>query len=247
MKGGARQEAQLFVRVREHADAAATEHLTMRYMALARSIARHYRHTNEPMEDLVQIACVGLVKAIQGFEADRGFAFSSYAVPKIDGEIRRHLRDRSWALHVPRSAQDRALAVSRETKRMETELGRRPTRSELAERLRWELNDVREGERALEAYDTASLDERVPTPDGKLSRLAEVVGDDDAAYEVAEARATIRPALRRVGPTNCRLLGLRFANDLTQREIGERLGYSQAHASRLLRRALDQLAIAVGA
>jgi RNA polymerase sigma-B factor len=243
-----RHEEKLFARVRERSDAAAVDQLVKRYMALARSLARRYDHTSEPQEDLFQVACVGLVKAIHGFEPQRGYAFTSYAVPKILGELRRHLRDKSWALHVPRSAQERALAVGKETKRLETELGRRPSRRELADSLGWELGHVLEGQRAAEAFDTASLDDRVRLRGvGEPPTVVEVIGEEDRGYELAEARATLMPALEEVGERNRRLLRLRFSQELTQREISAHLGCSQVHVSRMLRRALDQLAVAAGA
>jgi RNA polymerase sigma-B factor len=242
-------EDELFARVREHSDSDASAKLVQRYMPLARSMARRYDHTSEPLEDLTQIACVGLVKAIQGFEPERGFAFTSYAVPKILGEIRRHLRDKSWALHVPRSAQERALAVSRETKRLEAELGHRPSRRELADQLGWSVEEVSQGQQAAEAYATTPLDQRLrqhrELPDPPT--VADVIGDDDGGYEIAEARATMVPAWKRMGERNRRLLRLRFAHDMTQREISEQLGCSQVHVSRMLRRALDELAVAAGA
>jgi RNA polymerase sigma-B factor len=248
MSGGPAHERDLFARVREHSDSEACGLLVERYMRLARSVARRYTHTSEPLEDLTQIAYLGLVKAIHGFEPDRGYAFTSYAVPKMLGEIRRHLRDKSWALHVPRSAQERALAVNREVARLEPELGRRPSRRELANQLGWSVEEVIEGQQAAQAYDTASLEERVrqrSLPDPPT--VADLVGDEDSGYDLAEARATIVPAWKRLGERNRRLLGMRFAHDLTQREISERLGCSQVHVSRLLRRALDELAVAAGA
>jgi RNA polymerase sigma-B factor len=144
--------------VRERRDATACEELANRLMALVRSVARRYDHVSEALDDLIQVGCVGLVKAIHGFEPERGYAFTTCAVPKIHGEIRRHLRDTSWALHVPRSAQERALELSRETKRLETERGRDPSRRELAERLGWDVAEVLAVQQAADAYSTASLE-----------------------------------------------------------------------------------------
>jgi RNA polymerase sigma-B factor len=248
MSSGRADLEELFARVREHSDSDACGLLVERYMRLARSVARRYVHTSEPLDDLMQIACVGLVKAIHGFDPERGYAFTSYAVPKMLGEIRRHLRDKSWALHVPRSAQERAMAVNREIARLEPERGRRPSRRELAQQLGWSVEEVIEAQQAAQAYDTASLEDRVrrrSLPDPPT--VADAVGADDSGYDLAEARATIVPAWKRLGERNRHLLRMRFAHDLTQREISERLGCSQVHVSRLLRRALDELAVAAGA
>jgi len=213
-------------------------------MPLARSLARRYSYTTEPLEDLTQVAYVGLLKAVDGFDAGRGTAFSSYAVPTILGELRRHFRDTCWAIHVPRTLQDRALALSRESDRLATQLGRPPSLLELTERMGWSIEQVVDAREAAEVYRLGSLEEPLRVDaNGDSTTVAETIGADDSRYELAEARATITPIWRALPERDRRVLRLRYAEDLSQREIGERVGCSQMHVSRLLRRSLGRLAV----
>ena len=218
--------------------------LVERYMPLARKLARRYGYASEPLEDLIQVAYVGLLKAARRFDHELGYQFSSYATPMIVGELRRHFRDKCWAVRVPRAAQERSFALKRECKRMAAELGRSPSVSELAVRLRCSAEDVREAERVARAYDAVSLDDRGgPRAESTARAFAEQVGADDPGYEVAEAMATIAPIWRALPERERRILRLHFANDLSQREIGALVGCSQGHIGRLIRRALDRLSV----
>jgi RNA polymerase sigma-B factor len=220
------------------------DELVQRFMPLARSLAQRYSYTSEPMEDLTQVAYVGLLKAIDGFDAARGTAFSSYAVPTILGELRRHFRDKCWAIHVPRALQDRTLALSRASERLATELGRTPSLLELTERLGWTTERVLEAREAAEAYRLSSLDEPMCVDaSGEAASVAEAIGVEDGGYEVVEALATITPIWRALAERDRRMLRLRYAEGLTQREIGERVGCSQMHVSRLLKRAIGRLSV----
>jgi RNA polymerase sigma-B factor len=213
-------------------------------MPLARSLARRYGGTAEPLEDLNQVAYVGLLNAIDGFDPERGTAFASYAIPTILGELRRHFRDRGWAVHVPRSAQERGLALSRERERLAKELGRRPKLSEIAESLDWTAEQARLAERVAVSYEATSLDAPVSSGSGDdATAIVDTLGSEDSGYAVAEARATLAPLWRILGERERRVLHMRFAEDLTQRDIGARIGCSQMHVSRLLQGALSRMAI----
>lgn len=221
--------------------------LIERFLPLARDLASRYAYTDEEMDDLQQVASLGLVKAIDRFEPGRGSKFTSYAAPTILGELKRHFRDKGWALHVPRELQERTLAVSRTTERLSKELGRSPTVKEVAAALGTTPERVLEANEASGAYETASLDAPTAREDGESAGLVELLGSDDDQYELVETREAIGSTWSQLPPVEQAVLRLRFVEDLTQREIGERIGYSQMHVSRLLRRALDRLESAADA
>ena len=211
------------------------------FMPLARSLARRYHRGEEPLEDLEQVAALGLLKAIDGFDPERGTAFASFAVPTIVGELRRHFRDKGWAVRVPRDLQELALAVQRKSDEMSTELGRPPTPNELAERLERTVEEVMEAREALRAMRPASLDRPASAADDEDEMPMQRIGDIDPAFERAEESVTLSHLMRGLPDRERKILALRFGGDLTQSEIGKRLGISQMHVSRLLRRTLEEL------
>jgi RNA polymerase sigma-B factor len=217
-------------------------------MPLARELALRYRYTDEPIEDLNQVAYLGLLKAIDRFDPDRGTRFTSYAVPTILGELKRHFRDRGWALRVPREMQERVLAVNRESEALAKRLGRSPSVREIAERLGCSVEQVLEAREAATSYEAASLDAPVTGIDpDDAPTVADTVGSHEGGYELVELGHAIAGAWRALPDRERRVLRLRFVDDLTQREIGERIGVSQMHVSRLLRRALERLRVAADA
>ena len=218
--------------------------LAERYMPLARSLARRYERSSEPIEDLVQVAAVGLVKAIDRFDPGRGVAFVSFAVPTVLGELRRYFRDCCWDVHVPRASQERALKLEQAQAQLIGDLGRAPTVAELAQYLELDQEQVIDGLTARQAYDVASLDApRVSASGDDAATYHDLLGEIDARYELAEDSTVIGVAMRQLSERERRILALRFGEDLTQSEIAERIGVSQMHVSRLLRRALEQLRI----
>ena len=240
-------ERLLLVRYREYADLAAREELVERFLPLARDLALRYTYTDEPFDDLLQVACLGLIKAIDRFEPGRGTKFTSYAAPTILGELKRHFRDKGWSLHVPRDLQERTLAVSRATEILSKELGRSPNVREVAGHLGCSPEQVLEAQEASASYEAASLDAPTAREDGESASLVEMLGGEDSAYELVEDRAAIASTWMALPEVERQVLELRFMQDLTQREIGERIGYSQMHVSRLLRRALTRLETAAAA
>lgn len=212
-----------------------------RTLPLARRLAMRYRHSEQPLDDLFQVACLGLVKAVDRFDPDRNARFSSYAIPTMLGELKRHFRDQGWAVHVPRDLQERALALGRESERLARTLGRSPVVGELAESLGWEEEQVLEASEALHSYHAASLDAPVSRDGEESGTLVEALGAEDDRFSLAESRQAVSVAWAKLPELERRVLALRFVNDLPQREIAERVGYSQMHVSRLLRRALASL------
>jgi len=240
-------ERQLLLRYHEHGDLESRAELVERFLPLARDLALRYTYTDEPFDDLFQVASLGLIKAIDRFEPGRGTKFTSYAAPTILGELKRHFRDKGWALHVPRDLQERTLAVSRATERLSTQLGRSPKVREVAVEIGCSVESVLEAQEASASYEAASLDAPTSREDVEAAPLVDLLGDEDTSYELVESRQAIANTWRALPEVERQVLELRFMHDLTQREIGERIGYSQMHVSRLLRRALDRLETAAAA
>jgi len=240
-------ERDLLIRYHERGDLAAREELVERFLPLARDLALRYTYTDEPFDDLLQVASVGLIKAIDRFDPGRGTKFTSYAAPTMLGELKRHFRDKGWSLHVPRELQERALAVGRATERLSTELGRSPSVREVAEHLGCSAEQVLEAREAAGSYEAASLDAPIAREDGESASLVDTLGGEDDAYELVEDREAIARTWKELPDVERSVLELRFMHDLNQREIGERIGYSQMHVSRLLRRALNRLETAAAA
>lgn len=232
---------QLFIRWQRHGDVAAREALVHRFMPLARSLARRYGRSSEPFEDLLQVASLGLLKALDRYDASRGYPFPSFAVPTILGEMRRYFRDSGWAVHVPRGTQERALKVRDAQERLANNRGRAPTVNQLAEYLEFDTEDVIDALQAIQAYETLSLDAPRPGADGDVVAYGDSVGKEDERYELVELDATVTAVLGHIPPRERLILRMRFVEDLTQTEIAERVGISQMQVSRLLRRSLDQL------
>lgn len=238
---GALGSAELFRRWRGARDQRARDVLIERFLPLARKLARRYTASNEPYDDLVQVASLGLVKAVERFDPERGFAFTSFAVPTIVGELKRYFRDTAWALHVDRSAQEWARRIADARREIATRRGRGPTVGELAEYLECSSEEVVDGLQVVEAFDTVSLDAPRPTDgDGVVSRL-DALGDEDQRLVLVDEQATIFAAAQRLGERERQILFLRFNEDLTQTEIADRVGVSQMQVSRLLRRTLQRL------
>jgi RNA polymerase sigma-B factor len=241
-KPAAREDRRLLLRYHRSGDARAREELVERFMPLARQLARRYQRGPEPLEDLIQVASVGLVKAIDRFDPDRSTAFSSYAVPTMVGELKRYFRDFGWALHVPRGMQERTVAVQQAVARLSRELGRSPSPAEVAGALDLDEEQVLEALEAALAYDALSLEAPRPgSDDAGESAFTETLGSDDERFELVELGVSIAPALRDLPERERRILHMRFVEDMTQSEIAARVGVSQMHVSRLIRRSLEQL------
>ncbi|MBV8948753.1 MAG: SigB/SigF/SigG family RNA polymerase sigma factor [Solirubrobacterales bacterium] len=222
-------------------DPRAREELVKRFLPFARKLALRYVHSREPLDDLVQVASVGLLNAIERFEPGRGKKFTSFAAPTIVGELKRHFRDKGWTVHVPRDLQERALAVSRHTERLSARLGRSPTLDELADALDCSIEQVMEAIDAAHNYHPASLDAPVANDGEDRCALAETLGDEDDGFELAEHRQALAASWSTLSDVEQEVLSLRLVQELTQREISQRIGCSQMHVSRLLRRSMVRL------
>jgi RNA polymerase sigma-B factor len=239
--GGNHDSQELFERWQRDGDPSAREALVCQYMPLARGLARRYGRSSEPFEDLMQVASLGLLKALDRYDAERGHQFASFAVPTILGEMRRYFRDSGWAVHVPRGAQERALKVRDAQARLSNETGRAPTVGHLAEYLELDIEDVLDALQAIQAYDTLSLDAPRPRADGETIAYGDTVGQEDERYELVELDVTVKAVLGQIAPRDRAILRMRYVEDLTQTQIAERVGVSQMQVSRLLRRSLEQL------
>jgi RNA polymerase sigma-B factor len=237
---GAR-DRDLFERYRRNGDAAAREALIERFLPLASKLAARYPRGPEPLEDLRQVAAYGLLKAIDRYDPARGTAFSSFAVPTILGELRRHFRDTGWAIHVPRDLQELAIRLPATIDARYHTLSRAPTVTEVAEHLNTTPEHVLEAREAAAAHHAESLQSTLSDGDGNSATLGDVIGADDVGLDAAEAAVTAERLLRHLSQRDREILRLRFAAELTQSEIGQRLGISQMHVSRLIRQALERL------
>ena len=227
--------------IQQHRDNGGREELIERFMPLARQLARRYQRVNEPLDDLVQVASLGLVKAVDRFDPGRGAAFSSYAVPTILGELKRYFRDSGWALHVPRGTQERAMMVDRAIKELARRQGRSPSVAQVAEHLDTSVEEVLGAMEASLAYEAVSLESERAGSDPGGDTYADSIGSEDERYELVEYGASIAPALDALPARDRLILHLRFAEDLTQSQIAERIGVSQMQVSRLIRRSLTRL------
>ena len=241
-------EQALLVRYHRAGDLAAREELVERFLPFARDLARRYSYTDESFDDLVQVASVGLIKAIDRFDPDRGAKFTSFAAPTILGELKRHFRDKGWALHVPRDLQERTLAVTRETEALSKRLGRSPKVARGGE-----LARLLGRSRARGTGGLGELRGRVARrPDLARGRRGRTAGRPARRRgrrptSSSTDRDAIASTWKALPDVERKVLELRFMHDLNQREIGERIGYSQMHVSRLLRRALHRLETAATA
>jgi RNA polymerase sigma-B factor len=210
------------------------------HLPLAEHIAARFSHRGVPREDLVQVATVGLINAVDRFQPNRGSDFLSFAVPTVMGEVRRHFRDASWAMRVPRRLKELNLAISAASAELAQRIGRAPTPSEIAKHLDLSQEDVFEGLEAGNAYHSVSLDEALSS-DSDSDALADTLGEEDTALEGVEYNESLRPLIEQLPERERRILTLRFFRNMTQTQIAERIGISQMHVSRLLARTLDQL------
>jgi RNA polymerase sigma-B factor len=229
-------------------DTAARDALVERMLPLARRVASRYRRVGEPLDDLVQIAVIGLVKAIDRFDPARDTALSSYAVPTMLGELKRHFRDHGWALHVPRGLQERVFRVDEAERTLARSLGRTPTTGEVAAATGLSAEEVLEAHEAAGALESVSLEEQRFGTGGTEGEAtyADGVGEVDENFDRVEYMAVLANAVRALPERDRLVLQLRFREDLTQSQIAERLGISQMHVSRLLRRSLERLRAAAG-
>jgi RNA polymerase sigma-B factor len=223
-------------------DPSARDELIRQYTPLARRLASRYRTTSEAQDDLEQVACVGLIKAIDGFDPEVG-QFTRYAVPTILGELRRHFRDKGWTVHVPRSLQERHLRVNDATETLTSSLGRSPTIGDIAKETGFSVEDVAEAMEAGGAYSLTRLDAPSRRDEGEGQTIGDMLGTTDDGLELAELRGSVSAAMAGLPEREQMILKLRFFDDLTQSEIAEQIGISQMHVSRLLRRALARLRI----
>jgi RNA polymerase sigma-B factor len=239
-----REEREAFARL--HAgDPGARDELVERHLPLVRHLARRFAGGAESMEDLEQVGAIGLLNAIDRYDPASGNAFSSFAVPTILGEIRRHFRDRTWPLRVPRSLKELALATRDAAAEFERLSGRAPTAIELADKLGVDVERLLDARMASDAQYPDSLDRMVRRDDDDSATLYELVPDGDDAVDRAEGTMSLQLLTSRLEPRDREILRLRFEEDLTQSDIAERVGLSQMHVSRLLREALDRLAPSV--
>ncbi|MFI6261868.1 SigB/SigF/SigG family RNA polymerase sigma factor [Micromonospora sp. NPDC051006] len=210
------------------------------WLSLANHLARRYSGRGEPSDDLTQTAAIGLIKAIDKFDPSRGVDFAGYAIPTIVGELKRHFRDRTWDIRVPRRLQELRLQISDANSTLLQTLGRSPTVADIAAHLQITEEEVLEGLEGARAYNAVSLS--TPTGDGeRATELGDMLGGEDAEYALAELRVSLGPALATLDEREQKILILRFYGNLTQSEIATQVGVSQMHVSRLLARALVKL------
>ncbi len=231
------EDEERFRRFAQTRDPALRDELVTEHLDLAYQLARRFAHRSEPLDDLIQVASIGLIKAVEGFDPELGFAFSAYATRTILGELKRHFRDRGWSVRAPRRIQELYLRLGPTVEELSQRLGRTPTVAEVAEEVGAGEDEVLEAFEAGRGYRSASLDE--PGPDGETQEAK--LGTEDRAFSTAEERSILLPALERLPERERRILQLRFVEDLTQSEIASRVGISQMHVSRLLARSLRML------
>ncbi|MGW6691118.1 SigB/SigF/SigG family RNA polymerase sigma factor [Streptomyces sp. NPDC054961] len=209
-------------------------------LSLVKYAARRFRNRSEPLEDIVQVGTVGLIKAINRYDVERGVEFTTFAIPTITGEMKRFFRDTSWSVKVPRRLQELRLDIAKAHDTLEQRLGRRPTDGELAQRLGISTDELAEGLQAANGYTAGSLDAPAG-PEADAAPRALPLGADEEAYDLIECLETLKPLLATLSDRDRRILSLRFGQELTQAEIGDRLGLSQMHVSRLLCRIMTEL------
>jgi RNA polymerase sigma-B factor len=231
----------LLRRYHQEGDLQARDELIERYMSLVRSLARRYSHRGEQLDDLVQIGAIGLIKAIDRFDLDRGVELTTYATPNIIGEIKRHFRDKGWSVRVPRGLQELNVQVSKLVEQLTVQLSRSPTIAELAEAAGVEEESVLEALESGRAYSSVSLSPGANSDEeGDLDPL-ESLGSIEHEYEISEDRAVLAPGFKVLDQRERKILHLRFFSGLTQSQIAEEIGISQMHVSRLIRRSLEKI------
>ena len=240
-------DRELLRRYHEEGDLSAREQLIEQYLSLVRSLARRYAYRGEQLDDLVQIGCIGLIKAIDRFDVDRGVELTTYATPNIIGEIKRHFRDKGWSVRVPRGLQELNVQLSRIVETLTVELGRSPTISELSEASGAEEEEVLEALESGRAYTSLSLSGGGGGDDDDSLDPMETIGEEEPQYEISEEWAVIAPGLRALDDRERKILHLRFFQGLTQSQIAQQVGISQMHVSRLIRRSLEKIRAEIAA
>ena len=230
-------EATLLARYHRHGDLDARRELVERMMPLVRHIARRYANRGEPLDDLVQVGAVGLIKAVDRFDLARGVKLSTFAAPNIAGEIKRHFRDRGWSIRVPRDIQELNAKLTQAVDRLTVKLGRSPSVAELAEAVKATEEQVLDAMHGAQSYSTVSFEE----PIGENRTALELLGQEDEEFLTAERRVLLAAGMRALAAREQAIMRLRFFEGLTQREIADRVGISQMHVSRLIRRSLDDM------
>jgi RNA polymerase sigma-B factor len=216
------------------------DELVQMHLPLVEHLARRFRNRGEPLDDLTQVATIGLIKSVDRFDTERGVEFSTYATPTVIGEIKRHFRDKGWAVRVPRRLQELRLSLTSATSELSQRNRRSPTVAELAEYLKISEEEVLEGLESANAYSTLSLDVS-EGGDEDSPAVADSLGSEDEALEGVEYRESLKPLLEQLPPREKKILLLRFFGNMTQSQIAEEIGISQMHVSRLLARTLEQL------
>ncbi len=223
------------------------DELVTMHLPLVHHLARRFRDRGEPHDDLVQVGTIGLIKAVDRFDPERGVEFSTYATPTVLGEIKRHFRDKGWSVRVPRRLQELRMSIAGATAELSQDLGRSPTVKELATRLEVTEDEVLEGLEAAQSYSTLSLDGAGNDPGGDSPALVDTLGTDDSALAHVEYRETLRPLLAALPDRERQIVLLRFFHNKTQSQIADEVGVSQMHVSRLLAKSLATLRDAMGA
>jgi RNA polymerase sigma-B factor len=236
-----RTDRELLRRYHHDGDVEARERLIEQYLPLVRSLARRYSYRGEQLEDLVQVGCIGLIKAIDRFDFDRGVELTTYATPNIIGEIKRHFRDKGWSIRVPRGLQELNVKLSKLIEELTVQLERSPTIPELAKAAGVEEEEVLEALETGQAYSTLSLSAPSSGDDNEDLDPLESLGELEPEYEVSEDRAVLAPGLRVLDERERKILHLRFYDGLTQSQIAQQVGISQMHVSRLIRRSLEKM------
>jgi len=234
-------ERDLLLRVRDHKDEGAREELITRYLPLVRSLARRFASRGQPVEDLIQVGSIGLIKAIDRFDLDRGVELSTYATPTIMGEIKRYFRDKGWAVKVPRALQDLNVKLNKVIEQLTVELRRSPTIAELAAATEVSEEEVVEALESGRAYSSVSLFSGGASDDDESLELLDYLGTEEEAYEVFEQRRVLAPAMAKLDPRERLILHLRFFEGMTQTQVATRIGISQMHVSRLIRKSIENL------
>lgn len=232
---------ELFRRYKEDGDMDAREQLVMSHLNLVRFLANKFKNRGEPLDDLVQVGYLGLLKAIDRFDPDRGLEFTTYATPTILGEIKRHFRDKGWSVRVPRRLQELSAKVNQATDALTTQLQRSPTIQEIAEYLDASVDEVLEAMESSSAYSSVPLEGTGNSDNDDAPSVIDRYGSDDSDLEFTDDRLVIEDALKGFSPREREVIELRFLKGMTQIEIAEQLGISQVQVSRLLRRTLKKI------
>lgn len=233
----------LLTRYHKHGDRQAREQVIQEQMPLVEFLSRKFAGRGEPVEDLVQVASIGLIKAVDRFDVDRRIEFSTYATPNIMGEIKRYFRDKGWAMRVPRGLQELRQSAKEAVREETVRTGRSPTVAELSEKLGSDEESVAEALTLGRAYNTTSLDAPVNSEDAESDTIVDLQPDKESPFEGVEDKVLLQAAMEQLKEQQREILRLRFNEGMTQTEIADRIGVSQMHVSRLLRRAIDDLRV----